>query len=211
MSWGRIGHPSEMVSDRPGDRSADPAHRSRARKDRAWASSRIGQPLGEGRGEVPRRQPRQGRGGQRDELRGLREARTGHRRPGTHQRDVVDQADQPSQRAGADRRRNRGRRAGHQQGEAGNLAGHEADPAQSLGQGRRALSARHACHRARFATSRTTARLSRSKRASTGCCTSATCRGRARSAIPASWSRRDRRSVQGPLGRSAAAGASRWG
>ncbi len=41
---------------------------------------------------------------------------------------------------------------GHQQGEAGNLAGHEADPGQSLGQGGRTLSARHARSRARSAT-----------------------------------------------------------
>ena len=61
----------------------------------------------------------------------------------------MDQAHQPSQRAGAHRRRDRSRRAEHQQGEAGNLAGHEADPGQPLGQGGRALSARHAGHRHR--------------------------------------------------------------
>ena len=44
------------------------------------------------------------------------------------------------------------------------------------------------------ATSPTTARSSRSKKASTACCTSATCRGPARSATPARWSRRARRS-----------------
>ena len=38
--------------------------------------------------------------GQRDELRGVRQARRGHRGPGPHQRNVVDPADQPSQRIG---------------------------------------------------------------------------------------------------------------
>ena len=41
-----------------------------------------------------------------------------------------------------DRRQDRGRRPRHQQGEAGNLPGDEADPDQPLGPGRRQVSAR---------------------------------------------------------------------
>ena len=66
----------------------------------------------------------------------------GHRGPGAHQRDVLDQAHQPSQRAGAHRRRDRGAGPQHQQGQAGDLAGHEADPAEPVGQGRRAATRR---------------------------------------------------------------------
>ena len=101
------------------------------------------QPVGDDRRQVPGRHGAQGRGRQRDELRRVREARRGHRRPGPHQRNVVDQADQPSERAGAHRRRDRSRRAQHQQGQAGNLARHEADPGQPVGQGGRAVPARH--------------------------------------------------------------------
>ena len=64
----------------------------------------------------------------------------------------------------------------HQQGEAGDLARHEADAVEPVGQGRRPLPAGHAWSRARSATSPTTARSSRSRKASTACCTSATCR-----------------------------------
>ncbi len=123
-------------------------------------------------------------------LRRLRQAGRRHRGPGAHQRDVVDQADQPSQRAGPYRRRNRSRRAGHQQGQAGNLAGHEADPGEPVGQGGRDVSARQRSSRAPSAISPTTAPSSRSKRGSTACCTSATCRGRARSRTPTRCSKR---------------------
>ena len=50
---------------------------------------------------------------------------------------------------------------------------------------------------ARFATSPTTVRSSNSKKASTACCTSATCRGRARSATPAKCWKRAKRSSAG--------------
>ena len=52
--------------------------------------------------------------------------------------------------------------------------GHEADPGQPLGPGRRASTRRARWSRARSATSPTTARSSRSRRASTACCTSPT-------------------------------------
>ena len=120
------------------------------------------------------------------------------------------QRHQPSQRTGADRRRDRSRRAGHQQGEAGNLAGHEADPGKPLGPRGRPLSARQHSSRARSATSPTTAPSSRSKKASTACCTSATCRGPARSAIPTRWSRRARSSSAACSRSIRSAGASPW-
>ena len=78
----------------------------------------------------------------------------------------------------------------HRQGEARNLPGHEADPGKPLGPRGRPLSAGQPSSRARSATSPTTAPSSRSRKASTACCTSATCRGPARSAIPTKWSRR---------------------
>ena len=48
----------------------------------------------------------------------------------------------------ADRRQDRGAGPEHQQGQAGNLAGHEAGPAQPVGQGRREVPAGHAWSRA---------------------------------------------------------------
>ena len=60
------------------------------------------------------------------------------------------------------------------------------------------------------ATSPTTARSSRSKKGSTACCTSATCRGRARSAIPAKWSRKARRSSARCSRSISSGGGSRW-
>ena len=84
------------------------------------------------------------RGRQRHDLRGVRQARAGHRGAGPHLRDVVDQAHQPPERAGADRRQDRGAGPEHQQGQAGNLAGHEAVPAEPVGQGGREVPAGHA-------------------------------------------------------------------
>jgi small subunit ribosomal protein S1 len=106
MSWGRIGHPSEMVKI---DQEIEvKICTSTARRKRSpWAEAEDAQPVGERRGQVPGRHQGQGRSRQRDELRRVRQARRRHRRPGPHQRNVVDQADQPSQRAGADRRRDR--------------------------------------------------------------------------------------------------------
>ena len=143
MSWGRINHPSDMVKI-DDQIEVMVLHVDKDREKIALGlKQKSRQPLGERRRQVPGRHARQGRGRQRDELRRLRQARRGDRGPGPHQRDVLDQADQPSQRAGPHRRQDRGRRPGHQQGEAGNLAGHEADPDQPLGPGRRQVPARH--------------------------------------------------------------------
>ncbi len=152
----------------------------------------------------------QGRGRQRDELRRVREARAGHRGPGPHQRDVLDPARQPSQRAGAHRRRDQRRRSRHRQGEAGALARHEADAGEPLDPVAEKYPAEHARRRARSATSPTTARSSSSKKGSTACCTSATCRGPARSAIPTRCSRRARRSSARSSRSIRSGGASPW-
>ncbi len=85
---------------RPGDRSPDPAHRLREGEDRAGPQAEDAQPVGAGAQQVSRRHAVQGHGGQRDELRRVRQAGRGHRRAGAYQRDVVDAADHPSQRVG---------------------------------------------------------------------------------------------------------------
>ena len=64
--------------------------------------------------------------------------------------------------------------------------------------------------RAPFAISPTTAPSSRSKKGSTACCTSAICRGRARSAIPAKWSKRGSRSSARSCRSTSSGGASPW-
>ena len=168
------------------------------------------QPVGQRRREVPGRLDRQGHGRQRDELRRVREARRRHRRPGAHQRDVVDQADQPSERAGAHRRRGRGRGLDINKEKQEISLGMKQTQANPWDKVAEQLPAGHAWSRARSATSPTTARSSRSKKASTACCTSATCRGPARSAIPARWSRRARRSSARCCRSIRSAAASRW-
>ena len=108
MSWGRINHPSEMVKiddeievmilhiDYEKEKIALGLKQKSASP---WENVPTKYPVGS---------TRQGHGRQRDELRCVREARRRHRRPGAHQRDVVDQADQPSERAGAHRPGGRG-------------------------------------------------------------------------------------------------------
>ena len=142
MSWGRINHPSDMLKiddqievmvlhvDKDREKIALGLKQKSASP---WENVAEKYPVGT-RGHR--------RGRQRHELRRLRQARGGDRGPGPHLRDVLDQADQPPQRAGQHRRQDRGRRPGHQPGEAGNLAGHEADPGQPLGPGRRQVPAR---------------------------------------------------------------------
>ena len=152
MSWGRINHPSEMVAIDQ-EIEVQILHIDHEKEKIALGlKQKTASPWENVEEKYPVGSAHQGHGGQRDELRGVREARRGHRGPGPHQRDVVDPAHQPPQRAGADRRRDRGRRAGHQQGEAGDLPGHEADPGEPLGPRGRALSAGHASSRARSAT-----------------------------------------------------------
>ena len=129
--------PARRGPDRPGARGLHPQGGQGEGKDRPGPQAEDAQPVGQRRRQVPGRQPAHRRGRQRHELRRLRQAGAGHRGPGPHQRDELDQAHQPPQRAGADRRPDRGAGPEHQQGEAGNLAGHEAGPAQPLGQGGR--------------------------------------------------------------------------
>ena len=107
MSWERIGHPSEMVAidqeievmilhiDREKQKIALGLKQKQANP---WDNVEAKYPVGS-------QDSRRGR--QRHELRRLREARAGHRRAGPHQRNVLDQTDQPSQRTGPDWRRDR--------------------------------------------------------------------------------------------------------
>ena len=111
MSWGRINHPSDMVKI---DEQIEVMvlHVDKDREKIALGlKQKTRQPVGERRRQVPGRHPRHGRGRQRHELRRLRQARGGHRGPGPHLRDVLDQAHQPPQRAGQHRRQDRGRRS----------------------------------------------------------------------------------------------------
>ena len=96
MSWGRINHPSEMLAidqeievvilhiDHEKEKIALGL---KQRMPSPWESVETKYPVG---------REDQGRSGERDELRRVREDRGRHRGPGAHQRNVVDQADQPS-------------------------------------------------------------------------------------------------------------------
>ena len=75
-----------------------------------------------------------GRGRQRHDLRRLRQARAGHRGPGPHLRDVLDQADQPPERAGAaSATRSRSSVLSINQDKQEISPGHEADPGRTRG------------------------------------------------------------------------------
>ncbi len=105
MSWGRIGHPSEMVAIDQ-EIEVQVLHIDREREKIALGlKQKTASPWDDVEAKYPVGSTPQGDGGERDELRRLREAGRRHRRVGAHQRNVVDQARQPSQRAGAHRRR----------------------------------------------------------------------------------------------------------
>ncbi len=183
MSWGRINHPSEMVSiddevevkvlkiDRERERIA---LGMKQKQPSPWENIEDKYPVGlacDRRGRQP------------DVLRRLREARGRRRGSRAHLRDVLDQARQPSERGRQRRRSRRGRRARDQQGEAGDQPRHEADRGEPLGHGLETATRRGRSSGAGCATSPTTARSSSCRRASTACCTSRTCPGRRRSRI----------------------------
>ena len=94
MSWGRIGHPTEMFN--VGDEvrvmvlKFDPDAGAR----RARPQADPGGPVAPRRREVPGRHARQGQGRQPHRLRRVRRARAGRRGPGARLRDVLDQARQ---------------------------------------------------------------------------------------------------------------------
>ena len=105
MSWGRIGHPSEMVAIDQ-EIEVQILHIDREREKIALGlKQKTASPWDHVEEKYPVGSVAQGHGRQRDELRCLREAGRRHRRPGPHQRNVVDQAHQPSERIGAHRRR----------------------------------------------------------------------------------------------------------
>ena len=138
MSWSRIGHPSEMVAiDQEIDVMILNIDHEKG-KIALGLKQKTPESVGKCRSTLPRRLDRPWFRRQRDELRGLCQAGRGDRRTRAHQRDVLDQARQSSQRIGQHRRRNRRRGPGYRQEEARDLAGYEADPAKSVDQRRRA-------------------------------------------------------------------------
>ena len=100
MSWGRVNNPHEVVHI---DQQLE-VYILKVDKDKEKIALGLKQktpsPWAERRRQVPGRQPAHRRSRQRHELRRLRQAGAGHRGPGPHQRDVLDQAHQPPQRAG---------------------------------------------------------------------------------------------------------------
>ena len=139
MAWERIGHPTEMVSIDQEievkvlhiDREKQKIALGLKQKDRnPWENIED---------QVPGRFGPQRRSRQRDELRCVRQTGTGHRRSGPHQRDELDQTGQSPQRAGRHRCRNRSQDSRRRSRRATTLAGHEADPEESLGRGDQSL------------------------------------------------------------------------
>ncbi len=100
MSWGRINHPSEMVSIDQ-EIEVQILHIDYEKEKIALGlKQKMPSPWETVPERYPRRHAVQGQRGQRDELRRVRQARRRHRRAGPYQRDVVDAADHPSQRTG---------------------------------------------------------------------------------------------------------------
>ena len=96
MSWGRINHPSEMVQIDDQIEVMILHIDYEKEKIALGLKQKSASPWDNVADEVPGRLDGEGHRGERDELRRVREARGRHRRPGAHQRNVVDEADQPS-------------------------------------------------------------------------------------------------------------------
>ncbi len=94
MSWGRVGHPSELfkVNDEIDVDRAEVRPGDRARLARPQAAHH--RSVGERDGPLPGRRARRRQGGQPDRLRRVRRARVGRRRADPRLRDVVEQARQ---------------------------------------------------------------------------------------------------------------------
>ncbi len=132
MSWGRIGHPSEMFN--VGDEVRVVVLKFDSTQERVSLGPEAdpGGPLAPGRREVPGGYARHGQGGQPHRLRRLRRDRAGRRRPGARLGDVLDQARQAPQQGARGGSGRRGGGARHRpQGQA-HRARHEADRAESL-------------------------------------------------------------------------------
>ena len=190
MSWGRIGHPSEIfqVGDQVEvvvlhfDRETGRVSLGYKQKSSdPWAD--VDQTLPARRqGQRPRGEP--------DQLRRLRRARARRRGPRARLRDVVDAPGAPPLEDRQRRRHRRGHGARRQQGDQADLARHEAGRGRPVGDHRRALPDRACGCRARCATSPTSAPSWSWSPGWTASCTSPTCRGRATSATRPSSSRR---------------------
>ena len=90
MSWGRIGHPSELCQIGDEARGQDPRHRLGPRADFAWPQAASGVSVGGRRRQVPGRKPGSRTGRLDHELRRLHRAGEGGRGPRPHLRDELD-------------------------------------------------------------------------------------------------------------------------
>ena len=157
MSWGRIGHPSEMLKvgqdidvvvldiNREKERVSLGLKQKMANP---WDNIETKYPDWR-QGQGPRRQP--------GALRRVRGTRARRGRPGACHRTVLDQARRETVRSSQAGPGSRSRRAGHQPRGTENLAGHPPARNQSVGQGPGEISARQRRSKARFATSPATA------------------------------------------------------
>ena len=166
MSWGRVTHPSEVV--RVGDEidvivlKYDPAP-SASRS----ATSSSCRSVEQRHRALPGRHARDRQGRQPDRLRRVHRARAGRRRADPRLRDVVEQARQAPVEDPQRRRRGRGDGARRRSRRAADLARPEAGREQPVARADRASTRSARRSPARCATSPSSARSSRSRRAST--------------------------------------------
>ena len=167
MSWGRVTHPSELVPGQPGNRRhrAEVRPGDRARLARPQAADE--RPVVERHRALPGRRAAVGQGRQPDRLRRVRRARAGRRRPDPRQRDVVEQARQAPVEDPQRRRQRRDDGARRRSGRAADFARPQAGREQPVARAGREVPDRHERSPARSATSPSSARSSKSKRAST--------------------------------------------
>ncbi len=190
MSWGRIGHPSEMFN--VGDEvrvvvlKFDPTQERvslglKQIQEDPWHRADEKYPVGT-------RVQRQG--GQHHRLRRVRGDRAGRGRSGPRLRDVLDQAPEAPVQGARGRPGGRGGGAGHRSQGQAHRARHEADRGRTPGRCSRTSTRSAPSSRARSATSPTSASSSASRRAWTVWCTSRTSAGPSASSTRASCSRR---------------------
>ena len=167
MSWGRVGHPSELF--KVNDEIDVVVLKYDAGTERVSLGHKqlIQDPWTTAMDRYPGGRARVGQGRQPHRLRRVHRARAGRRRPHPRQRDVVEQARQAPVEDPQRRRHGRGDGARRRSGGAAHLARPQAGREQPVARAGREVPGRHAASRARFATSPSSARSSRSKRTST--------------------------------------------
>ena len=164
LVWGRVPHPSTDRAAGRGNSSAGSEVRQGKAAHFAGPQAIASRSVGDGAGALSGGHARAWKSGGRDGLRRFRSDRAGRRRLGARQRNELVEAHEAPFEDREGRRRCGCGGAGSEDRPAPHFAGLEADAARSVGGRRGKISSGHDRERAAFATSRISARSSKSKR-----------------------------------------------